>query len=544
MNKQFTLTAESNEGFAFTFYIEKAIVGENPNEDYIIEGVASTTNVDHDKERMSLKSLNTMATIINEKSVPLRLEHQKDDNAIVGQVYSANVDDRNQLWIKARLDKNHPASSLLYKSLKEGVKLGLSVGGRVKKAVRELSEATGNMVKTFYDVILDEVSVTQRPANYDSWLVRKSIANADENLEVYRKSEIYQEFLFENPQLDYLRTFSKAIPDSSWVKSININNNDMKKAVDETKDEMKTKAVEETETKEKAVAETEETKEKAFPEKDETKEDTKKATKDEKDEETTKGFVTTKSFSEFQTMVAKGFNTLTSFLSKMDTAAMDQVAPDKKKEEAVGDKELGKGQGENALDTTNPDKKKDENVGDKEVGKAAGREGQENTEGDGDVGKAQDDETKDETKKAEDKKDDDMTKAIRNIETMLKGMTVTKSTESPASIDVFVNAITGAMENVTKSMKDKGMSLVGFEKSMVEAIKSDSELQALMKAMIREPGFKKSVVMGNAFYRTKDGQAFKLMSEPLETVKKSATEAPKSFKDAWKSEFGSAQDSK
>ena len=150
------ITIKAEGDFPFTFYIEKAIAGEE-GEDMIITGVASTVNIDHDNERMSSSALKSMAEIINEKSVPLRVEHQSGDNAVVGDVYKAWVDERDQLWIKALLHKAHPAAGILYKSLKDGVKLGLSVGGRVKSAIREFSEATGKMVKTFYQVALEEV---------------------------------------------------------------------------------------------------------------------------------------------------------------------------------------------------------------------------------------------------------------------------------------------------------------------------------------------------------------------------------------------------
>jgi phage head maturation protease len=150
--------AEGN--FEFTFYIEKAIA-EKEGGKLFVQGVASTMNVDHDSERMSGSALKQMATIINTKTVPLRIEHQKSDDAIVGDVNKAWIDDRGQLWIKAELDPENPMSKILHDSLQKGVKLGLSVGGRVKKAFRELAEGAGKMVKTFYDVVLDEVSVTQ-----------------------------------------------------------------------------------------------------------------------------------------------------------------------------------------------------------------------------------------------------------------------------------------------------------------------------------------------------------------------------------------------
>src|SRR5262249_4210407 len=153
---------------------------------------------------------------INFDGVPLRVEHSKADSAIIGQVSKAWVDDRNQLHIQAELDKAHPVSPILHSSMKQGLKMGLSVGGLIKRAAREFSEAVGKNVKTFYDVMLKEVSVTPRPANYDSWVIAKSIATNEVEAEGLRKSNFYNMFLNENPQLDYLQVFSKSIPDKEW----------------------------------------------------------------------------------------------------------------------------------------------------------------------------------------------------------------------------------------------------------------------------------------------------------------------------------------
>ena len=87
--------------------------------------------------------------------------------------------------MKARLDKSHPVSGILHNSIKQGVKMGLSVGGLVKHATKEFSEAVGGMIKTFYDVVLQEVSVTPRPSNYDAWLIAKSIAKDKQDAELY-----------------------------------------------------------------------------------------------------------------------------------------------------------------------------------------------------------------------------------------------------------------------------------------------------------------------------------------------------------------------
>ena len=308
MNNNITLEATGE--FPFKFFIEKALPFDEDDE-LIIEGIASTTNVDHDSERMSANALTQMANVINEKSVPLRVEHSKDDTAVIGKVYKAWVDDRNQLHVRASLDKSHAVAPILHSSMKQGLKMGLSVGGLVKHATKEFVESVGKVVKTFYDIVLSEVSVTPRPANYDSWLVAKSITDKDDQGDNFRNSALHDEFLFQNPQLNYLQVFAKSVPDKAWHKvNINKNNNN-------------------------------------------------NMDKDKKDETTETKSVSRIEFDALKAMIAKGFDSIGKAIGKAigdsPDDAMDQHSPDKKKE----DPEVkAKAMDEDADNQDSPDKKK------------------------------------------------------------------------------------------------------------------------------------------------------------------------------------------
>lgn len=212
----------------FKFLIEKSLpLPEFEKEGkLIIGGVASSSNVDHDQERMHPNALERMANIINEKSVPLRIEHQKGEEAIVGKVVEGDVDERGNLNIKAELNSDDPRAVKIYDAMKSGTRLGFSVGGRVKSAVREMVESLGKKVRTFYDVILDEVSLTPRPANFDAYAVAKSIAGTEGEADKFRFGSFYRDFLSENPKLDYLGMIEKSIPDSKWIKVDQSNTND------------------------------------------------------------------------------------------------------------------------------------------------------------------------------------------------------------------------------------------------------------------------------------------------------------------------------
>ena len=511
-NQNIKLEAISEEGWPFVFYIEKA-EATSENEELILEGIASTTNIDHDNERMAKDALRAMETIINKDGVPLRVEHQKDGAAIIGKVFKAWVDDRNQLHIQARLDKSHPVSSILHSSMKQGVKMGLSVGGLVKHAIREFSDSVGGMVKTFYDVALQEVSVTPRPSNYDSWLVAKSIAKNEKDAESYSNNiSLRREFLFENSQLDYLQAFAKSVPDKAWrkVDSPIIKTNEEKNM---TKEEMKN--------------------------------ETEKSVSREEFNSLQKGLQS------LSNLVAKGFDGL---VKAMDTTPKNTTNPDKTKDE---DPELqsAKAMDSDAKDQNNPDKKKpdDESATAKSVEETEDetKKAKEETYDLETVNRAiksidamtkaikkeaKEEET--ETKKAEDKKDEETTKAEDKEETTkTEDKKEEEMTTKSHPLDEFVAKTTLLMEAMIDKMEKGGKRVLGFEKSFIEDLRNSPEVQAEIKKLSKLPGFKKSVAMGVPYMATKDGRRIALINTP-EKVEKSVDEK-KDFKSVYKSDFSS-----
>lgn len=528
-----TITLEATGEFPFTFYIEKAVATETEKE-LIIEGVASTTNIDHDNERMSKEALDAMVNIINEKGVPLRVEHSKSQNAIIGDVFKGWVDERQQLHIQARLDKSHPVSGPLHHSMKDlGKKMGFSVGGLVKRAMREFSEQKGKLIKTFYDVELKEVSVTPRPANYDSWAVAKSMAKDEVEAEAMRET-YHNMFLFENPQMDYLQAFAKSVssPDVVWNRSEN--------SISKTSDKDMT-------------TETEDKKE--------------KATKEE--EETTKGV----SRAEFK-VVLKGIDTLTkafeAMVGKMGVEARDQNAPAKTKPEDESPAAKSKTDGTDTEGTREKDmsvEAHDQNAPVKDK-----------PEDESPAAKTSD---KEETKEKADKKDDDTyematTKSsIARLENITKRLTtkaesedetkekaadtedetkekaskedeMTETEKGMAPIDVFVATVTKTIEAMADRLEKRGMNLIGFEKSQVEQIVNDPVMQAEIQKMLKIPGAKKSVVMNTPYMVTKGGKRYALIAQETgtSTIEKSRTadgKAP-SFKEEYKNKFASIRE--
>lgn len=530
MNKEIRIQTEGD--FQFNFYIEKAVVSEEDGK-MGIKGVASTTNIDHDGERMSAESLNSMAKIINESTVPLRVEHQKDDGSIVGNVNKAWVDSRNQLWIEADLDKSHPAAKMLYKALKTGAKLGLSVGGRVKRAVKEFSEKTGKIVKTFYDVVLDEVSVCQRPANYDAWLVQKHIAPNMEDAVSNSSSPFYkgfyEEFLREVSGFDYMQTFAKSIPsDANWKEvEINKNNNDKNMSV-ENKEKLEKK---ETET------ETTETKEKA--------ESTETETKEKKDESNETSETANKSEEAFKSFVIKGLETLTNIVSKLSKTSSET----EKTEETTIMEDKTKTEKETETET----KEKAETETETKEKAETETETKEKTE----------DETETETKEKKEYGADYQMKSMTDLLTKMEGISkamdgettteetkektedtkeTEETTEKSASMSDVMNSVNEVVSAIEEKLAKSGKRVLGTRAFLMDMLKNDKEFQTEIQKMIKEPGFKKSISIFSPLMKTKEGKTFEISAKEVgeKEVKKNISE--KSFKDLWKTDFSPASE--
>ena len=223
-----------------------------------IEGIATTTNVDHDQERMAKEAIEAMAEKINSSGVPLINEHQKTWDSKLGDIFKAWTDERSQLHIRAKLDKDNSRAIDLYKAIKKGLQVGLSVAGLVKRSAQELVEALGKRVKTFYDVVLKEISVTNRPSNFDTWLIAKHHTGSLEGHLFKEPHPFYEEYSQNYPSLNWQYEIAKSVAEVTnklMPKEIKLEEKIEEKAIDTT-----TETTDETKTKEKAVETTSETK--------------------------------------------------------------------------------------------------------------------------------------------------------------------------------------------------------------------------------------------------------------------------------------------
>jgi HK97 family phage prohead protease len=136
---------------------------------YYLDGIASSTGVDRDTERMSEHALDSMVRSINAGQINLFMDHQHEWKNAIGLLESASKRD-GRVHAKIRLERSDsPMSPVKYllDKLSSGINLGLSVGGSVVKQHDEYDKAIGRKVGVIDDVELYEVSVVGIPSNPD-----------------------------------------------------------------------------------------------------------------------------------------------------------------------------------------------------------------------------------------------------------------------------------------------------------------------------------------------------------------------------------------
>jgi len=156
----------SLSGRDFRFYVPFSKAHVDASGSVTLEGVASTTSVDYQNERVTLRCLKTMESQIKEKGMNLFLDHQHTIDKISGAITDCKVTDK-ELIIQARTTGT-PNGQLLAQLVKDGVKVGLSVGGKIKVAEQTYDRETGKNVANIDDVILHEISAVGIAANPDT----------------------------------------------------------------------------------------------------------------------------------------------------------------------------------------------------------------------------------------------------------------------------------------------------------------------------------------------------------------------------------------
>ena len=137
----------------------------------MLTGIASTTSIDRDEERMSHEALKMMVKDIKSIGVNLFGNHEHNWENTLGVIKNADlVDNRVQVGITLDDATTNPKIPMLLNKLSKGIMLGLSVGGNVDSFKWEYDKSIGKKVKVLDSVKIYEVSVVGIPSNADSYL--------------------------------------------------------------------------------------------------------------------------------------------------------------------------------------------------------------------------------------------------------------------------------------------------------------------------------------------------------------------------------------
>lgn len=162
-------------GFDVTVPLAK--VWEDEDGEMWFEGVASSTSLDRQHERMTPNAINKMA---GHAGLDLLPSHTSGPLEELGTVEQAWVDN-DQFRVAGRLDRSNPRSRRLFEKVAAGRRYGLSVGGRVTKAFWRHDPEIGRQVRHIDDVELDHVAVcrAEQAANPDTYLATLAKAAED-----------------------------------------------------------------------------------------------------------------------------------------------------------------------------------------------------------------------------------------------------------------------------------------------------------------------------------------------------------------------------
>lgn len=167
--------------FKYTFPIIKS---EQRADGKYVVGYASGPEIDSEGERMSPDLIGRFASQINDTTgdaLVYRDAHAPDGVLRdLGVITKAWVNEHFHLGIEVKLDDDNPASAYLWKQLDKGKQYGMSVSGRVLDYTYDMVDGFTKPVRTYKDVVLDEISNTTRPAWYPSFgsVLSKSVKDA------------------------------------------------------------------------------------------------------------------------------------------------------------------------------------------------------------------------------------------------------------------------------------------------------------------------------------------------------------------------------
>lgn len=168
MNQSSTSVTGSSQYGNFTMTVPLAKSWQDETQALRFEGVASSTSLDRQAERLTIAAMEKMRRY---EGLDLLPSHKAGALEELGTIDHCWIDN-SQLRIEGSLEPANPKALLLFKRLQEGHEYGLSIGGTVLRAHWEEDRELGRAVKYIDDVVLDHVAVCRsgHAANPDTYL--------------------------------------------------------------------------------------------------------------------------------------------------------------------------------------------------------------------------------------------------------------------------------------------------------------------------------------------------------------------------------------
>jgi len=147
---------------------------EKSNKERIIEGYASTYDIDRQYEVITPQALQKAIDTLLSTNTTVFYEH-KHEQFPVGRILDAKVDDRG-LWIKALISQT---ANEVWTLIQEGILNKFSIGGKVLDHYKKFDKKLGRDLTYITNMELYEVSIVGLPANqYAQFHQSKSLCGA------------------------------------------------------------------------------------------------------------------------------------------------------------------------------------------------------------------------------------------------------------------------------------------------------------------------------------------------------------------------------
>lgn len=189
---------------SFEFDLEVAKSSRDTDGVYHLYAVASDTQIDYQKDQMTLSALKKMEKQLKTEKIPLLENH--DSTFHFGYIDSAKVTkagtDNWELEVDLILDESFPQSKSLIKAVAAGKpKYQLSIGGKINKSnpnavIIKYDKTTGERVKQVNDVVLEHIACT-RP-NWAANSRSRFLASILKSLNGIEKDELLYKKYLEN----------------------------------------------------------------------------------------------------------------------------------------------------------------------------------------------------------------------------------------------------------------------------------------------------------------------------------------------------------